>query len=152
MNHPLLYAALVCAVAALGEGLFMGTEGAKFLRRLRQPRYSPPAWAWSLVGIAYYSICFFAIYRLTCCITANRVPLVLLLGLMAANTFWNFVFFRLRDLRAAFWYSIIYCVLAIALLMSLLGLDKSTLLAFSAYVAYLPYAVLISYRTWKLNA
>lgn len=75
----------------------------------------------------------------------------MLIGLMAANTFWNFIYFRLRDLRLAFWYSAVYVLLAIALLVVLLKTDFVTALAFAAYVLYLPYALLLFYRTWKLN-
>jgi tryptophan-rich sensory protein len=151
VSRPLLYAILACAIAAAGEGLFMGKDGSRFMNSLKQPAFALPLWAWSLIGVAYYAICFLAMYRLTSRPSPDRVSLGLLIGLMAANTFWNFIYFRLRDLRLAFWYSAVYVLLAVALLVVLLKTDFVTALAFAAYVLYLPYALLLFYRTWKLN-
>jgi tryptophan-rich sensory protein len=151
VEHPQLWAGLVCAGAVIGEGLFMGRQGSRWMRGLRQPRLAPPAWLWGLIGLAYYGICYYALARI---LAARPIPLlclVLLLTLLAANTFWNYIYFRRHDLRLVFWYSVGYAVLAVALLIALLRADVTAASVFGFYVIYLPYALVLFYRTWKLN-
>lgn len=149
MLRPLVFAAAICAVAALGEAMFMGKDGQRWMRSLRQPRFAPSLLAWAFIGLAYYAICFVALYRLA----SRRAPaaMALLLLLMAANTFWNYIYFRIRDLKLAFWYSVGYLPLAGALVISLLRSDFVAAIGFIFYIAYLPYALWLFHTTWKLN-
>ena len=151
MLTPAAFASLMCAFAIVGEGLFMGRAGGKFMKSLKQPAFAPPSWAWAIVGIAYYTICFCVLFRLVTLASDRTAPLLLMILLMTANTLWNFVYFRLRRLSLVFWYSVAYSVLAVALLLVLIRHDRAAAFAFSIYVAYLPYALTIFYRTWKLN-
>src|SRR5262249_23712900 len=75
VEHPHLWAAVACAVAVAGEGLFMGRQGSGWMRGLRQPRFAPPAWGWAFVGIAYYSLCFYILGRI---LGTQTVPVVCL--------------------------------------------------------------------------
>jgi tryptophan-rich sensory protein len=153
--RPLLFATAVCGLAVLGEALFMGKDGQKWMRSLRQPRFAPPILVWTLIGLGYYAICFFALYRLAARLKDEGalafLPVALLLALMTANTCWNFVYFRRHDLRLAFWYSVGYVPLTVALVIALLRVDTTAAIGFIAYVAYLPYALWLFYKTWKLN-
>jgi tryptophan-rich sensory protein len=79
------------------------------------------------------------------------LPTALLLAVMVANTLWNYFYFRQRDLRVVFWYSVGYSPLVFALLMSLLPTDFAAAIGWIVYVAYLPYALYVFYATWKLN-
>lgn len=149
MNTPLFYALAACALAATAEGLWMGKDGSRFMKSLKQPAYAPPGWLWAMIGVAYYAVCFAAIYRLAARRHGLAVSLVLVV--MAANAGWNYVYFRRRDLRLAFWYSVGYAVLVAGSLPVLLQADALAALGFALYAAYLPYALLLFYRTWRLN-
>jgi len=129
----------------------MGRKGGQFMRSLNQPSHAPPIWAWSLIGVAYYLICFFGLYRLLGRGVEGRLGLISLIVLMAANTVWNYIYFRLRNLKLAFWYSVGYSAFAGTVLLVLIEVDHRAALALATYVAYLPFALLLSYRTWKLN-
>ena len=99
--------------------------------------------------LCQYAACFFAVYRLSR--HGARLALALLLVVMAANSFWNYLYFRRRDLRLVFQYSAVYAVVVVFLLVALLRADLPAALPFVLYAAYLPYALVLFYRTWKLN-
>jgi len=151
MNKAFIVALIACVAAAVGEGLFMGRDGARWVKSLKQPAFSPSVGVWTLIGIAYYGMCFFLLYRLVSGDPTHTLPLMLLLAVMALNTTWNYVYFRRRDLRMAFWYAAGYAVVAVALEVVLIRVDVVLALAFAAYVAYLPFALVLFYRTWKMN-
>lgn len=107
---------------------------------------------WSLIGLGYYAVCFLSLYRLLS-IRPPRWELAagLVVVVLAANAIWNYLFFRLRDLRLGFWFLLPYALVVAVLLLVLACNDLCSALAFAAYGAYLPYAAWFSYRTWKLN-
>lgn len=155
MNHPLLYALLLCAVAALAEGVAAGRGIRGRFQELRFPRYSIPLAIWPIVGVFYYVMCFLVAYRLFAIggATPGRdVSLVLLILVMALNAIWNAFFFRARSVRAAFLISIPYSVLAVTLFVLLLRVDGLAASALGLYLVYLIYANLWGYRLWRLNA
>src|SRR5438270_9793176 len=115
MNIPIAYAVGSCAMAALAEGLFMGRSGKQFLDSLKQPPFAPPLWAWSVIGVVYYFICGLVMYRLAAQTQPNLWAISLLAAVLISNSFWNYIYFRRRDLRLAFWYSIAYAFLIVAL-------------------------------------
>jgi hypothetical protein len=71
---------------------------------------------------------------------------------MAANTFWNYLYFRRRDFRLVFWYSVGYSILVAGLVCVLLYTDAAVAIAFGGYAAYLIYALALFYSGWKLNS
>src|SRR5689334_21050329 len=111
MSHPFIVAIGMCAMAVGGEALLMGHGGTAFMKSISQPWFAPPVWAWSLIGLAYYAICFTVAYRLAKQPRTDVVAGAMLLSVMIANTVWNYVYFRMRDLRLTFWYSVAYTVL-----------------------------------------
>ena len=151
MFPPMVFALSACVIAAIGEGLFMGREGARYMKTLQQSRYAPSSIGWSLIGIGYYVLCFFGLLRLTSRPRESSVATGLLLLVMLSNTFWNYIYFRMHDLRLAFCYSVAYAVVFAVFLVALFRTDRSIALAFCIYAAYLPYALLLGYKTWKLN-
>ena len=129
----------------------MGRSGRAYMESLRQPAIAPPFWAWSVIGLAYYAVCFIAFYRLMARVSISRAALGLLLMVMSANTFWNYFYFRRHNLRFVFWYSAAYSVLVVILIVAIFRADRVAALLFIAYAAYLPYALTLFYKTWKLN-
>jgi tryptophan-rich sensory protein len=138
MGQPFLYSLGICVAGAVLEGLFAGRGVKLRLAELRLPRLAPPLWAWALIGLGYYAICFAVSYRLFTApepTALTYASLALLGGLMFVNAFWNYVFFRMRSPYHAFLLSVPY-----------------TLLAVSLYLAYLLFGNFWGYRVWKLNA
>ena len=150
----ILISLLICAVFALLEGLFAGENVKSFLGNLRTPSYAPPLWVWAIIGVLYYAICFFIIYRIfrhDGNTSIKYAALALLLVVMAVNAFWNYVFFRAQNLFYSFVLGIFYSFVAIALFICLIQFDKIAALALAAYLLYLIYAFRWSYRLLKLN-
>jgi tryptophan-rich sensory protein len=110
--------------------------------------------AWIVIGACYYLMCFLLLQSAL----HNSIPSLprmiivgLLLLMMLANAFWNFVFFRLRSLRYSF-----IAFLPYGLLVLVLGciwirtkLVEGWLLV--PYLGYLIGAAWWSYRLWRLN-
>ena len=148
-----MVALAICFIAAALEGLLSGKQPRQRFKQLRLPRYSPPFWAWILIGGFYYIICFTVLYRslvlpLT---TYKSISVLVLLTLMSTNVAWNWVFFRARNLFLSYMAFIPYCVLALLLFVLLLQFDQVSAWFVFPYLLYLVYANLWSYKLWKLN-
>ena len=70
---------------------------------------------------------------------------------MLTNAFWNYFFFRTRNLLHAFLIGIPYSVLAVVLFGLLLKSDRTAAWVLFPYLVYLFYANYFGYRIWKLN-
>jgi tryptophan-rich sensory protein len=150
----LTLAGLICAVSIVGEAILAGKDSNAILRSLKQPTWALPAWAWYLVGLAYYGACFLCLYRLSDAPPSTRMRflgLTLTIVMMSGNVAWNFIFFRRRDLELSFWFFLPYSILILVLLYALSQIDRVSAEIFLIYFLYLPYALAWSYRTWKLN-
>jgi tryptophan-rich sensory protein len=91
----------LCVVAAGFEGLCAGRDPLAKLRALRQPRWSPPIWAWVLIGIAWYAISLVALAQLIPHFATRPAPVVLLVALMLGNGAVNLFQFRMERLDLA---------------------------------------------------
>jgi len=154
MTHALVEAAIICLAGAALEALFAGSKIRERFHNLRFPSYSPPFWGWVTIGVIYYLICLAVWLRLLLLPASSlRSAAMILAGtFMFANAFWNFFFFRRRNLYQAFILGLVYSSLAIALLVVLGMLDSLAMWCLSPYVAYLLFAGVWSYRVWKANA
>jgi tryptophan-rich sensory protein len=149
-----LISLLICAVAAMLEGLFAGKSVKVFLKNLRSPRYSPPVWVWAIIGVFYYATCFIILFRILRYddnFSIRYTAFALLLVVLAVNAFWNFVFFRRRNLFYSFVLSVFYTLAAVALFLCLYQFDYVAAFAEIPYLLYLIYALIWGYRLWKLN-
>lgn len=155
MSRALIYSLALCIASVALEGLFAGSGIKRRLAELRVPRLAPPLWGWIVIGLCYYVICFMVLYRLFSLPPGSgsqqHVPLALLIGVMLINAFWNYFFFRTRNLLHAFLIGIPYSGLAVALFGLLLGFDRTAAWVLFPYLAYLFYANYFGYRIWKLN-
>lgn len=144
----------VCAIAAGLEGLCAGKNVKAHFARLRWPSYSLPLWAWYIIGGLYYAICFVVLLRIfksPDTSTVKTLGLILILLMMAANAFWNLVFFRLRDLFGSLIVGFSYPPIAIALFVCLLAFDRLAAWFLLPYLVYQFYAGWWGYRVWKIN-
>lgn len=151
MSRALIYSFVVCLVSVVLEGAFAGSGIKSRLAELRVPRLAPPLWGWIAIGLCYYAICFSVLYRLFRSPADSRAPLALLAGVMLTNAFWNYYFFRTRNLLHAFLIGIPYSLLAVVLFGFLVQSDRAAAWILFPYLAYLLYANYFGYRIWKLN-
>ena len=144
----------ICVVSAILEGVLAGKNVKSFFAKLQFPSYSPPLWVWYIIGVVYYVICFFILYRIfrhDSDASLKYVALMLLLIMMGVNAFWNYVFFRAQNLFLSFFAFAFYPLIAIALFVCLLQFDKIAAWSLVPYFLYLLYAVRWGYGLWKLN-
>jgi tryptophan-rich sensory protein len=153
-SHPTVIGVIICLGTAVLEGLLSGSGVRKRLAELRMPRFAPPFWVWTLVGLGQYTIFFLVLRSLLAgppsaySTTALAVAILLLL----LNATWNAFFFRLRDLRTSLLLFVPYDILAVVLAV-LLWVDANPWAGwFSLYPAYLSLATAWGYRVWRLNA
>jgi translocator protein len=144
----------ICVVSAILEGIGAGKDVKGFFAKLRSPRLAPPLWIWYIVGAVYYVICFFLAYRILRHEGEGSIKylaLSLLLVFMSINAFWNFIFFRFRNMFYAFLIGLPYVPVAIGLFISLWQFDTTAAFVFLPYLFYLNYATWLGYQNWQLN-
>ena len=143
----------ICIMSAILEGVGAGKDVKGFFARLHQPSFAPPLWVWYIIGVVYYVLCFFLAYRILRHETdgVKYIALSLLLVFMGINAFWNFVFFRFRNMFFAFLVGLPYVQVAIGLFVSLRQFDRVAANAFLPYLFYLIYATWLGYQNWQLN-
>lgn len=153
MARVFVISLVICVAGAGLEGLFAGSGIRERLSSLRMPDYVPPFWAWVIIGVLYYMICFAVSSRLLLLPSsaARTAGLVLLGVLMFINALWNYFFFRARNLRHAYFLGLPYGGVAFALFVLLLLTDRIAAWCLAPYLVYLVYANAWGYRVWKLN-
>lgn len=153
MNRPLVYSLLICAISAVLEGILAGGGVRERFAELRLPRFSPPLPVWFVIGGAFYLICFTVLYRLwnLPASGARNTALGMLMGMMGMNALWNYLFFRARNLFLSFLGFLPYGLVALALFVLTLELDRVAALWILSYVAYLVYATAWGYGLWRIN-
>lgn len=154
ITYAVLISLAICVASAILEGIGAGRDVKGFFARLRQPRFSPPVWVWYIIGVIYYVACFFVSYRILRQEDDDSViylALTFLLVFMSINAFWNFVFFRFRNMFYAFMITLPYIPVAVGLFVSLWQFDRTAAFVFLPYLFYLVYATWLGYQNWKLN-
>jgi len=149
-----LVSLLICVAAAALEGLFAGKNVKAFPESLRKPQFSPPIWAWAIIGVFYYATCFIILFRILRYddnFSIRYIAFALLLVVMAVNAFRSFVFFRRQNLFYSFVLSIFYAPAALALFVCLYQFDYVVAYAEIPYLLYLIYALIWGYNLVKLN-
>ena len=153
--RPTVLALVVCAAAAVAEGVAAGGDVTARFAELRLPPWSPPIAVWIGIGVAYYVMCFVILRRLfskpLAGTVTGRLALVLIGAMMLANAAWGLLFFRLEDLRLSFLAFPPYAILTLALGAVLVRADRVAALVLLPYLLYLVYATWWGYRLWRLN-
>lgn len=146
-----LWAGLIVIAAAGFEGLCAGRDPMGQLRALKQPGWSPPTWAWVLLGIAWYGICFVGLVRLLPFWPEQKLPVILLVALMLLNAAANIPAFRMRRLDLALAFFVPYWPLLAAFLWVAYPHDGLTFTLFAIYSVYQVYAAAWAYQLWRMN-
>jgi len=144
----------ICVISAILEGILSGKDINSVFAKLKFPPYSAPLWIWYIIGVVYYAICSFILFRIfrrDDDALLKNFALALLLVMMGVNAFWNYVFFRLENLFLSFFAFAFYPLIAVSLFICLLQFDKTAGWAIVPYLFYLIYAIYWSYGLWKLN-
>ena len=144
----------VCLAAAALEGVCAGKNVKAYFAKLRWPRYAAPLWVWYIIGAVYYAIFFLVIFRLLKLekdSILKNATITLVLFMMVANALWNYVFFRARNLLAAFVSGSFAPLLDLALFICLIQIDKTAAWVLVPYLIYRLYAVWWGYELWKIN-
>jgi len=144
----------ICLLAVIAEGLLAGNNIREHFRQIKLPRSMPPMWLWIAIGLTYYAICSTILFRLLARSggTDRKVATGLLILILAANAFWNYLFFRARNFLACLVFSLGYGLLVVALLLLLAAVDRTSAFVLLPYVAYLVYAGRLQYALWRLNS
>ncbi len=151
---PAILAVIICGLAAVLEGGLAGGGVRAYFATLRLPRYSPPFWAWVVIGALYYVAAFIVLYRLFRLESRGllwSVAMSLAILMLAINAVWNLLFFRLKSLRASALALIPYSLVVLALAFSLARLDVVAAWSLAPYLAYLVYANAWVYNLWRVN-
>ncbi len=154
-KRPLLITIVICLGFVLLEGSLAGGDVAEKYAVMRLPLYSPPLWVWLSIGAMYYVICFIVLYRLLRLSAKGwlrPVALCSVVLMMTINTAWNVLFFHTMDFQLAFFSMIPYNLVALALLVMLMKLDRGAAWAFFPYMLYLVYANVWGYGVWQINS
>lgn len=121
------------------------------LKALRQPSWSVPTWAWVLIGITWYGICFVGLLRLLPSWPEHKAAVALLVALLLANGAANIPLFRLRRLDLALAFFVPYWALLAAFFRFACPLDHLTCVLFAVYAVYQIYAALWGYQLFRMN-
>ena len=148
-----MYSLAICLISAAFEGILAGRGVRERFAELRLPRFSPPLPVWFVIGGAFYVVCFTVLYRLWSLPATGirNTGLGLLVGMMAMNALWNYVFFRAQNLLLSFLAFLPYGLVALTLCVLTFQLDSIAAVSILAYIAYLGYATVWGYRLWRIN-
>jgi tryptophan-rich sensory protein len=153
-GYSILVSLGVCIIAAGLEGVCAGKNVKSFFATLRFPPYSAPLWVWSIIGVFYYAIFCFVLYRLLRLYggyVLKYAALTLICFMMIVNALTNYIIFRARNLRLSFVVGALFPIMDIALFICLIQLDKVAAWSLAPYLIYRIYAVWWGYSLWKIN-
>ena len=145
---------LLCVVAAALEGLCAGRGVRAFFETLRFPRYSAPLWVWSIIGIVYYAIFGFVVFRLLSLTPPSALAggaITVIVTMMVGNALANLVIFRARNLRLSYVIGIMFAGLDVLVIGFVVRLDSVAARALLPYLVYRVYAVWWGRALMKLN-
>ena len=151
MSSHWLIAIGICIAAAAIESLCAGRYPLGKLKALKQPWWSPRAWVWVLIGLAWYGICLVGLVRLLPYWPGEKAPVILLVALLLANAAVNIPTFRMERLDLAFYFFAPYWLLLAAFFATACPLDRLICTLFAIYAAYQLYAAAWGWRLWRMN-
>jgi tryptophan-rich sensory protein len=129
----------IAALAAILEAWLSGRRPFAFLASLNQPPWAMPVTGWLAVGAAFYLIMVLAMVRMIEAGAAGLVPLGLIVIVLLADGFWNYMLFRQRRLDLAYICLFPYALLVVLATVAVGLQDIAAGFAMAIYVVFLPY-------------
>ena len=149
LNRVAFAVALPLGLAISGS-LLLGDTGLDWFESLNSPVWALSLSGWVVVGILYYLMSGFILYRLVSP-AVKMLSLVLFIGLMIGNELWNILFFGLQNLLWALVGMVAFAVFGGVVLMTLRQRDQLAARVFSVYAAWLIYDVFWISALWWMN-
>jgi tryptophan-rich sensory protein len=153
-DHPWIWAIAICAAAALLEGACSGSDVKRRFAELSLPKYSPPLWAWALIGAGFYIIHLIVLHALLAGSSASAMASTAVFAvavLLTANAAWNYLFFRKHSLAGTVILNVPYIALAAAIGTLLWLVARGVATLYLLYLLYLPYMAWWTYAVWRHN-
>lgn len=153
-DHPWIWAIAICAAAAVLEGACSGSGVRRRFAELSLPKYSPPLWAWALIGAGFYIIHLIVLHALLAGSSASGIVSTAAVAvgvLLAANAAWNYVFFSKKSLTGTLILTVPYVALTVAIGTLLWVVARGVAALYLLYLLYLPYMVWWTYAIWRRN-
>ena len=144
----------ICFLSAFLERSAAGKNVKPLFAKLRAPAYAPPTWLWVVIGVLYYVICFFVLFRILVHQgdkAARYFSLTLILVMMAINGIFNYTFFRLESLYHGRMTFKPYLPAVAALFVCLLRLEPVAAFVLIPYFFYLVFAMILIDKFLQLN-
>lgn len=153
-KRPLLRAIVICAILALWGSLLVGDALETWYPTLIKPTWLVPLSVFYVVGVLYYLLFTFVLYRILTRIKvqqASRTAFSAALLVLIANELWNWAFFGLRSPWAGFFGIGLFLVLLTILIRILWRLERVSAVALLPYFAWIVYDLLWTFQLWQLN-
>jgi benzodiazapine receptor len=144
---------LVLCFAAAAIGAIASADAGAFYAQLVRPGWAPPAWLFAPVWTALYAtmaISAWLVWKEYTFIAA-RTALSMFIVQLAANALWSWIFFAWRQGALAFAEVLVLsCLIAITIAM-FWRLRTIAALLLLPYLAWVTFATLLTFSTWRLN-
>lgn len=139
--------------AAAAFGALASADAPAFYSQLARPAWAPPAWVFGPVWTFLYggmAVAAWWVWRARGFARA-RTALTLFLAQLAANAFWSWLFFDLRNGAAAFVDVLLLVALVVATTLAFYRISKLAAALLYPYLAWCTYAAALTFAVWQLN-
>jgi tryptophan-rich sensory protein len=145
-----LAAWLLVTFAAAAVGAFASVDAGEFYRQLERPAWAPPASAFAPVWSVLYllmAIAAWLVWRRAGFFRAHW----LYLAQLAVNALWSWLFFAWREGGFAFAEAILLWLLVAATAAAFWRLHRTAALLLVPYLAWVSFAIALTYAVWQRN-
>ncbi|MEK7071048.1 MAG: TspO/MBR family protein [Patescibacteria group bacterium] len=148
---------LIAVLIALGAGWWgaNGPTSAAWYESLNKPSYVPPGYIFSSVWVILFLLIAYAGYRGSVSLRSNRKLFVawnsLFAIIMALSIAFPFIFFKLRNMAAAFSIIIAYLVVVFIMICIVWRADQTVAILLLPLLGWLIFSAFIQYQIWSLN-
>jgi translocator protein len=144
---------LLITFIAAGIGTIASSNAGIFYQQLIRPEWAPPAWLFAPVWTILYllmGIAAWLVWRVQG-FRAARISLSLYIIQLAVNAFWTWLFFIWRQGQISFIEIIILWILILCTLIAFWRVRMINGILLIPYLAWVSFASVLTYVTWKLN-
>ena len=144
---------LLLTFAAAAAGAFASAGAGAFYRQLARPEWAPPGWLFAPVWTVLYVLMGVAAWLVWRAhgLRQARTALILYVAQLAANALWTWLFFVWHQGALAFAEILLLWGLIIATVVAFSRLHALAAALLLPYVAWVTFASVLTYATWKLN-